>query len=336
MGGLVGNSYATEASIGAALVRAGHDVRSYAEQDPMEWVRAIQDVQRGRNGPDQLWWTWAPTRTASVEEHLQLQLLDAAREAGVSTISVHIDRWWGLSRRQHLAADRAPFFRTDLLATADHGHGLWEEHGIAHVWFPPAMPTEQVMPSCRGWQQDTRLVFTGQWRNYPHPEWASYRRALVEAVRREFPFMIVQERGVYGQALTNLYAGSVVLGDACLPPLPDGSPMTHYTSDRPYEVIGRGGLIVHPNVPYAMDVWQGLDAVPPLLNDPGPLLVEGEHFLGYELGNINSALEAVGFALRTNTRRRQIIRDGMEWVLGGHTYDHRVANLLEQIESLGL
>ena len=99
-------------------------------------------------------------------------------------------------------------------------------------------------PTLRSWE----CTFPATTRSSGH------RSRLVKWLRKNYDRQVKfwpepNQHAVRGDDLTDLYASvKVVVGDSCLVPKPDGSPMTHYCSDRIPETLGRGGLLLHPVV----------------------------------------------------------------------------------------
>lgn len=266
--------YSTENEILDALLRRSHDVSTLQEQDAFGWKILNADLASAGERPDMIVWTSTISLNDQVDFRYQYQMLDLARRFGVPTVAVHLDRWWGLDREHQL--DR-PFFACQYVYTADGGHQeQFRSKGINHFWMPPAISERWCQPGTPKPEYDCDVVFVGGWRDYGHKEW-THRRQLVEFLSETYGdrFLALPRRNqpaIRGLELNDVYwSAKVCVGDSCLVPKPDGSPMTHYCSDRIPETVGRGGYLLHPAVegitPFGVfykgawpvcDYWDGL------------------------------------------------------------------------------
>jgi hypothetical protein len=311
----VGNfepEHSTENHVAETLRRMGHQVLLFQENDAADWDR-LADVM-GLVHLHMVLWTrtgWQPP----IPNQVQLGMLEAARQADVPTVGFHLDRWWGLQREREVA--EAPFFQCSLVATADGGHDAeWEAAGVNHVWLPPAIAEWQC-----GWgtprpELTCDVAFVGSWESY-HDEWP-WRAQMVRllAARYGDRFTTWPKRGqraIRGSRLRDLYASTtVVVGDSCLV----GS-SGRYWSDRVPETIGRGGLLVHPDVP-------GMEAT--------GLRTAGIDLITFEPESIDALFRAVDWALDLPVQDRlEIQRNGMANVMGSHTYRSRMEQLLATV-----
>ena len=218
--------------------------------------------------------------------------------------------------------DEEPFWRTDLVFTADGGNGaVFAAKGINHVWLPPAVFHHEALihgSMQRKWRCD--LAFMGS-HPYPHPEWRPYRDEMIQSLRRRFGGRFrVWPRGqaIRGQDLNDFYASvKVMVGDSCLVPNADG-PCTRYWSDRVPETIGRGGFLIHPWV-------EGFE-------DEG--FVDGETIVTYPLGDFAALRERVDYYLRHDDERRDIVTAGRQLVLERHTYLRRMVEVGAAVDAL--
>lgn len=294
--------WCTEVHVAASLEYLGHDVVRYQE-NLVDWNTLAERVG-GDDGEALLW-----TRTWHTPEQPALRELGKLRAAGLPTASYHLDRFLGLEREA--LVDSEPFFRTDVLFCPDAGD--WAAHGVNAVWCPPGVFHAEagaryyVRP--QRWPYDVVLVGSYP---YPHPEWAPYREEAVRRLRATFgrrfaviPHDLRNRGAVRGALLGELYATvPVVVGDSCLAGDP---PPSRYWSDRIPETVGRGGLLIHPEVGGLAD-WYSHD----------------EHLLTYPLGDFDSMVALAELALENPDRAREVRRAGRELVLARDTYVHRM------------
>lgn len=257
-------------------------------------------------------------RTWPAEMAVVLPELQRLRDIGVPSCSYHLDRWWGLDREHQV--DDQPFFRTDLVVSPDDSP-RWAEHGVNHLWMPPGVYDAEcglVAPAPRQYRHD--VVFVGSY-PYPHPEWADYRRGLVETMQARFGTRFgiwpKNRQPLRGRDLQTLYAtAKVVIGDSCL-----AGESHKYFSDRVPETLGRGGLLIHPEVKGIIEP-----------NCSHPMGYSDGQLLTYPLGDFESAALLVEAALDNPDHSAKMAARGRELVLGRDTYTHRMEALLVEVE----
>lgn len=304
--------WTTETHIALSLESLGHEVVRLQE-DRTSWA----ECERVALGCQVFLWQ----RTWQLDNPGGHKALANLRSAGIPSVSYHLDRYVGLDREAQLPDD--PFWRTSLCVTADGGHEKeFVDLGVNHLWLPPAVYDGE----CRIGQPNPakyphKVVFVGS-HPYPHTEWRPYRTELIERLEARYGdrFAVWPRKGqpIRGKDLSDLYrSATVVVGDSCLVPNPDGSPCTHYTSDRIPETIGRGGFLVHPWVEGVTD---------------GTLYRDGEHLATWPLGDWDALTEVVDYYLAFPSRAQEIAKAGQEHVLAHHTYRHRMAEVLSVVE----
>jgi len=306
----VGNfdaEHSTENHVARALEHNGHHVARLPEQG-RNWPRTKQDCK----GADLFLWT----RTAGFDP----ADLDAQRKAikslTIPTAGFHLDRWWGLDREGDVS--RTPFFDLDNVFTAAGGPAPeFAEAGVNHVWSPPAVSLFEAKLGEPRPEWLSRVGFVGSSRYY-HREWP-HRQQLIKWGMRSYgnKFRTYPGNGqpaIRGQALQDLYASiDVVVGDSCL-----AGNATRYWSDRIPETLGRGGFLIHPDV-------DGLE-------DQFPR----ETLVTYKLGDWRSLKAKVDHYLHAPDDRAQLAEAGRLHVLAHHTYEVRLAWVLDRIRQEGL
>lgn len=309
--GNFGPAHSTENDVAAAWNELGHRVLALQENHPDTW-RWLLDSDLA--GVDLFMWT----RTWHLPQFPQLDALARLTTLGVPTVGYHLDRWWGLDR-EHQIRDE-PFFRCDLMVTADGGHDRqWANAGIDHMWLPPAVNAGSVGRArvTRGAGHD--VVFVGSNRWY-HPEWP-HRFELLEWLRRNYG----RRFGVYpngrvavrGTQLAALYAGcKVAVGDSCL-----AGGATRYCSDRIPETLARGCLLIHPHVDGITD---------------GTHYTPGEHLDTWPLGDWDTLGERIEHYLTHPHTRQRVADQGMAHVATHHTYTRRMTQVLTACAERGI
>lgn len=317
--GNFGPEHSTENHVARDAESLGYEVLRWQENDPDTWDRDPAEADLilwTRTG-----WDWRPLYgSAEAAWEVQQEFLVRAAAAGVPVAGFHLDRWFGLDRQHQV--DDEPFFTVDVLFTADGGHDEeWVRRGIDHRWLPPAVSAVEARREGRERAEyRADVAFVGSWQRY-HAEYPE-RRALVEHLRRRYRNRAkVWPRGrtaVRGQALADLYrTAKILVGDSCLVPAVDGSPIVRYWSDRIPETLGRGGFLLHPYVPGIEDQF-----------------VDGKHLRLYEPGNYAEVDALINHYLAHDAERREIAAAGRAHVLDHHTYEHRIETIVTTLNEL--
>jgi hypothetical protein len=308
----VGNfqpEHSTENHVRRALESLDVEVVPLQESE-RDWDNLKADTR----GADFMLWT----RTAGFDpSDLDAQWL-AVKSLDIPTVGYHLDRFWGITgdHRQY-AIPKSVFFHQDLLCTADGGHQQeWGDAEINHHWYPPAILREEaeIGEALTVWKAD--VCFVGNLTTYGHVEWAPYRKQLYKYLSTKYRrnrfrvFPGGRQPGIRGKALQDLYASvKVVVGDSCL-----SGGVERYWSDRIPETTGRGGFLIHPAVVGLSD--------------------EYPHLVTYRLDDFADLGEKIDRYLEDDEERRRVATMGREWVLGGHTYQHRMVRLLQEVKQL--
>lgn len=301
------HSFCTEAHLALSIESLGHTVLRLQEGT----VRASDvPAQVEQFGADVFMWiqTYDLAEKGGTREDRFL-MLQSIRAHGVPSVSYHLDRWWGLSRQDQVLTE--PFFRTDLVITADGGHDdEWSAQGINHVWFPPAVYHTEAIDGTPTARYAAPIIFVGSWRGYGHEEWWPYRQELLSRVRGWYGRRFVcwpRNGAIRGMELNNLYASAaIVIGDSCL-----AGNVARYWSDRIPETLGRGGFLLHPHV-------EGLD----------DHFRDGAHLKTWELGDWTTLRDLLAFHLAHPEERERIRQRGANHVRESHTYRVRIQQLI--------
>lgn len=180
-------------------------------------------------------------------------LFEYAKIQEIPTASVHLDRWAWLARASDVGKEATWF--TEYLFMADfspEAQELYKKHDINAYYLRPGV----VERDCFIARSDHvrfphEIVFVGS-KGY-HSEYR-FRPAMIDFLQKTYGsrFGLYGNDGirvVRGSELNTLYAtAKIIVGDSCF----GGRP--RYTSDRYYEVRGRGGFLLHPHV-------EGVDTV---------------------------------------------------------------------------
>jgi hypothetical protein len=311
--------HSTENEVRRALENNGHRVSPFQEGHPEQLDELTFWMGRHPQTVDLVMWTRTGGLAAKSGEALYWKLLATARKAGVPVVGYHLDRWWGLKRQAEIATD--PFFRVDLLVSPDGGHDEeWEKAGVNHVWFPPGISERHCRLGTPQERFKSDIAFVGSWQPGYHEE-DTYRPELIRWLRKNYDRQVKfwpepGQHAIRGDDLTDLYASvKVVVGTSCLAPKVDGSPMTHYCSDRIPETMGRGGVLLHP--------W--VEGLTPLF----------QHDYWY-LNSLEDLRGMIDLRLEDGTLRSAERETAVENTKRDHTYEVRMRQLVDLLNERGM
>lgn len=310
------HAWTTENEYRDAFERHGHQVVTFQEGEPQRLVDLCDDL-RAREPYDFVLWTRTPP-LAEINGDLQWRLLLEANRVGVPVVGVHLDRWWGLEREWMIA--KHPYFRVDLLCTADGAHAdQWADAGIMHRWLPPGISERWCKPGSFRENLATDVLFVGSWKRY-HDAW-DHRVEMVNRLSAMYQkrFAVAPKHGQQRVTMLDLndyyWSAKVVVGDSCLVPTPDGKPITNYCSDRVPETLGRGGILLHPRV-------EGINSK---MGDPFFPSCNT-----WELGDWRSMGKEIDRLIARDDGEREKARLlNIDDMLAGHTYTVRVGQLID-------
>ncbi len=237
------------------------------------------------------------------------------KQAGVPTVSAHLDRWLWLKRVKDVGQEATWFTEHIFMADASpEAAELYDNLGLNWHYLKPAV----VERDCYQAPADkTRfpheIIFTGS-AGY-HPEYA-FRGRLVRWLHDTYGDRFGHYGGDGIRTLRQhdlnvaLASAKIVVGDSCF----GGRP--NYVSDRYFETRGRFGMLLHGRV-------DGVD-------HHGV----GHYMTAAEVGEdkaLDSLGEAIDYWLTHDDEREQMRREGFEWVKANETYTHRAQTILDTV-----
>lgn len=230
------------------------------------------------------------------------------REAGVPTVSAHLDRWMWLKRVEDVGKEATWFTEYIFMADASpEAADMYDSLCLNWHYLKPAV----VEKDCYIAEPDHatyphEIIFTGS-QGY-HPEYP-FRPKLIEWLHATYGSRF----GHYGndgikvlrqdELNVALASAKIVVGDSCF----GGRP--NYVSDRYYETRGRGGFLIHPKV-------------------------EGVDYIGvahYEHGNLDDLKKSIDFYLEHDQAREYFRKQGFEHVRDNETYTQRAEQIIETV-----
>lgn len=235
---------------------------------------------------------------------------DELRLRGIPTVGFHLDYWRGLARESDVGNHL--FWHTKYTFTADGGSNDWyRKQGINHFWLPPGVLKRDCYYADPKDEYLHDVIFVGS-RAY-HPEW-SYRPKLVNWLEQTYGARFAHygndgRRALRGEELNRLYrTAKVVVGDSlCL-----GFKHPDYFSDRVTETMGRGGFLIHPEIP----------GMPKLFKD-------GTQITYYQFGDFKGLKEKIDYYVENYAAREALRLKAHLNVKEHHTYHNRISKLLE-------
>ncbi len=224
------------------------------------------------------------------------------------TVSVHLDRWAWLDRVKDVGNEATWFTEYIFMADASpEAVELYKKFNLNWFYLKPGVIERDcyiAKPDNNSFPHD--IVFTGS-KGY-HPEY-KWRPLLIDWLRETYGDRFGHYgndglRVVRGDDLNTLYStAKVVVGDSCF----GGRP--NYVSDRYFEVRGRGGVLLHPQV-------DGVDDV---------------GVMHYEHGNFDDLKEKIDLLLSDDKQREKLRIAGFERVKNYETYTHRAEEIINTI-----
>jgi hypothetical protein len=240
------------------------------------------------------------------------------KQAGVQTITYHLDLWFGLDRQKDLQEDNfyktiGHFFTVDKLMadwfnenTQVKGHfipaGVYDKECYIHEAYNPDKFKYDV-------------IFVGS-KRYHHEH--KYRSDLIDFLRKTYGDRFLHVGGdgdtgtVRGDELNKIYAQSkVAVGDS----LNINFNYPYYTSDRLFESTGRGGFTIYPRIVGLEEYFE-----------------DGNDIVFYEHGNLEDLKNKIDHYLIANLEREQIRVNGHERTKKDHTYIHRWEVIMSELK----
>jgi hypothetical protein len=262
---------------------------------------------------------WVHTHGWTTPGSLPMEdVLDTLNNAGIPTMTYHLDLWFGLRRQNDLEQDPfykhiGHFFTVDKLMadwftenTNVKGHfltaGVYDKECYLHESYDPN-------------SFDYDVIFVGS-KGY-HYEW-QYRPQLINFLRSIYGSRFLHVGGdgdtgtVRGDALNRIYAKSkIAIGDT----LNLNFNYPFYTSDRLFESTGRGGFTIYPKI-------EGLEQY----------FKDEEEIIFYEHGNFDDLKEKIDKYLVEDEKREAMRLAGHNRTKNEHTYVNRWAEILKELD----
>lgn len=255
------------------------------------------------------WQTQSMTRSQTMAD-----VLDILKERGVPTAAYHLDLYMGISRWKEYEND--PYLKKlQYFFTVDKFMADWvNENTETKAFYIPAgvYDKECIMMPQQNVGYD--IVFTGS-RNYhaEHP----FRHQLIDFLKATYGRQFIhigndgEVRQTRGLALNQIYRNAkIVVGDT----LQINFDYPYYYSDRLFEVSGRGGFSIFPDIKGVEDCYE-----------------DKKEIVLYKHGDLQDLKEKIDYYLTHPEEREAIRLAGFERTKRDHTYVSRWSEILEKI-----
>jgi len=238
--------------------------------------------------------------------------LRAIKNAGIPTLTYHLDLWWGLQRQKDVRS--SPYWDLDHFFTVDKKMADWltDNTPVKGHYLPAAVFDEECFISSEPSPFANDVIFVGS-RGY-HPEWP-WRPKLIDWLRDTYGSRFTHIGGdgdsgtLRGPALNAAYSGSkVAVGDTlCL-----GFDYPWYASDRLFEAPGRGGFQIFPRIKGIPELFDGT-------------------MMFFDFGDLDGLKDLIDYYLEHDQGREALRTMCHEHVKTHHTYVQRWETILETI-----
>lgn len=258
---------------------------------------------------------WVHTHSWRNQGNISMpDILEALRRRNVPAIAYHLDafcgipsRWETYKRDEYITGGLSHWFTVDA-ALADwlNEHPVIKTKGV----YLPAGVLEAECYLARPTRPLAEVAFVGSYRYHPeHP----HRQKLIDWLRKTYRdrfSLYGQDAGkvIRGAELNQLYADTkIVVGDSFKVSYP-------YFSDRAFETLGRGGMLIHPRA-------LGMEAI----------FKDREHLAYYDYDDFDQLKGLIDHYLADDTAREKIRLAGHEHVRAHHTYTVRWKHILDTV-----
>jgi len=202
-----------------------------------------------------------------------------------------------------------PRYQCDFVFSTDGGHQdyfFWSR--INHYVLRQGIYEEDAYIGRYRKYLKSDITFVGTSSSILHPWRAEMIRKLQSTFKNSFKWWgRMGANEIRGADLNDLYASvKIIVGDS--------SPSPQYWSVRIYDVLGRGGFLLHPSV-------DGLEKE----------FEYYKHFVPFEYRNFVDLKKKINYYLTHNKEREKIKKDGFEYCKKQHSFKSRCTQLLETI-----
>lgn len=290
--GKFNTSYSTEVYVSYALRRLGQTVEAIPHNEL--GARSSWDDYLSKHSPDVVMFSKAPVAGCR-------ELINACKRRGIITVAWVWDLYFECGNRPE---KDWPQFEADLVFTSDGGHS---DDFKARGWNHCTLRQGIHFPEAVAQPPDHKFLvgFVG----HKNGKFQPGRQELVQHLQTTYGDQFTHAETVRGLDLNKWLASvCVVVGDSY--PTSTGG----YWSNRIYEVTGRGGFMLHPDI-------RGLN------NE----FKAGLHIGTYDRGDLEDLDNKINFYASEPDVREEIRRNGHILCKTHYTYVERCRTLLNHI-----
>lgn len=256
---------------------------------------------------------WVHTHGVKINGDM-VDVLKKLKKSKIPTVAYHLDLYMGLNRWKEYEND--PYLTSlQYFFTVDKFMADWiNENTKTKAFYLPAgvFDRECILLNSQPVRYD--IIFTGSRKYHPeHP----FRPQLIDFLRQTYGlrFIHIGNDGDVGQQrgmkLNQIYRNAkIVVGDT----LQLNFNYPYYYSDRAFEVPGRGGFSIFPNIKGIEECYEN-----------------GKEIVLYEHGNLNDLKAKIDYYLTHDAEREAIRKAGFERTRRDHTYVNRWKFILETV-----
>jgi len=244
--GNFGVRHSTESHIAATLESMGHDVER-CQENKVSWADQAGICRQEASNADLFLWTCTHGYANKWRAGEALEAIKSI-EQGTVTAAIHLDRFFGLKRETQVTTE--PWFKLQHVFTADgDNEQAFKDAGVNHHFLMPGVFDQECYLGTHRDEYASDIAFVGCHTPGYHPEYSG-RMQLVNWLKQTYGdrcrfWPEPGKHAVRNEDLNDLYASvKVVVGDSCF-----ADTSVNYTSDRPYETVGRGGFLLYPFIP---------------------------------------------------------------------------------------
>lgn len=259
---------------------------------------------------------WVHSHRVVIPGKLKIEeVLGKLNEKGIPTVAYHLDLYMGLDRWKSYSVD--PYMNAlKYFFTVDKKMADWlNKNTKTKAFYVPAGVFDREVNMMKPQRVGYDIIFTGS--SEYHPEFP-FRSQLVKFLKNTYgrKFIHIGHGGDIGQKrghqLNQIYRNAkIVVGDT----LQLNFDYPYYYSDRLFEVPGRGGFMIFPDIKGVEDCYE-----------------PNKEMVFYKHGDLSDLKSKIDYYLQHDAEREAIRLAGFERTKSDHTYVDRWKTILEMVE----
>lgn len=235
------------------------------------------------------------------------RFLRSLRDRRIISVCWLFDLYFGYARQNMVAA--ATYFKADVVVTTDGGHAAeWHQRNIQHLCVRQGIyaPEAKVVPQIAA-KYSHDVIFVGM-DNPLNTERAAMLKKVAQHYGSRFKwFGRHNTHEIRGLALNDLFSRSkIVIGDSVWSPF--------YWSNRVVETLGRGGFLIHVDVPGIKQAYPNL--------------------VTYERNSFEDLKAKIDHYIEHEDERLALIEQNAKYVQAGCTMKDRCRELVDHLHRI--